>query len=329
MRCAICDGEFAPDTVRAQEEIIVRNEPIIIEAEYYVCSKCGERYIMPNLGRDPLKAAYEKYREKHEMLRPDQIKTWRKKYHFTQEQISKLFGIASATLSRYENGKLQDEAHEKMLRLAMDPACLQRLVTDSIGVFDDKQKKRVLEAIKTEAKEEFSLERWITVNLSSYDVDEYSGFVKWNKEKITNAVTYFCKHGVFKTKLNKLLFYADFKHFKEYTISITGLRYAHVPFGPAPDNFDLLYPMLVRQGDIRIEEIIYLSGSSGDNMVSEREPNLNVFNDSEIRILSTVQEYFNQYNATEISTFSHEEKGYQETLQGKLISYKYASQLKI
>ncbi|NIO19633.1 MAG: DUF4065 domain-containing protein, partial [Candidatus Aenigmarchaeota archaeon] len=39
------------------------------------------------------------------------------------------------------------------------------------------------------------------------------------------------------TVLNKLLFYADFKHCKEYTVSISGSRYARLPYGPVPDNW--------------------------------------------------------------------------------------------
>ncbi|GAG12253.1 unnamed protein product, partial [marine sediment metagenome] len=146
--------------------------------------------------------------------------------------------------------------------------------------------------------------------------------------KFYNAVLYLCKGGVLKTKLNKLLFYTDFKHFKEYTVSITGARYAHIPFGPAPDNYDLYYPVLVRREAIKLEEKDY-PGYTGENMITVQEPDLNLFSESELRILTTVKEHFKNDNATEISSFSHGEKGYQDTPQGKIISYKYASQLKL
>ena len=63
--------------------------------------------------------------------------------------------------------------------------------------------------------------------------------------KLFNAILFFCKGRVLKTKLNKLLFYADFKHFKEYAVSITGARYARIPFGPAPDKYAFYFATLL------------------------------------------------------------------------------------
>jgi len=60
--------------------------------------------------------------------------------------------------------------------------------------------------------------------------------IKHNREKLLNLITYFVqktKH-CGKTKLFKLLFFADFRAFKEIGISITGLDYYTWPKGPAP-----------------------------------------------------------------------------------------------
>jgi putative zinc finger/helix-turn-helix YgiT family protein len=328
MQCARCEKEIAPEPLKGQEIIVIRKEPITVDVEYYKCSECGEEFLILSSDKDPFKIAYEKYRAKHKMLQPAQIKNWRRKYGLTQDQVAKLLGIGVATLSRYESGKLQDEAHDTMLRLAMEPTNLQRLVADSADVFSEEQKKGMLESIKKEAAEELSLEHWITVNVSCYDPDEYSGFKKFDLDKFYNAVLYFCKDGALKTKLNKLLFYADFKHFKDYTVSITGARYARIPFGPAPDNYDLYYHVLVGREAIEVEEKEY-PGYTGENIVTVQEPDLNLFSESELRILATIKEHFKNYNSTEISSFSHGEKGYKGTLQGKIISYRYASQLKL
>lgn len=328
MQCARCEKEIAPELLKGQEVIVVRKEPITVDVEYYKCSECGEEYYVPSPEKDPFEMAYERYRDKHKMLQPAQIKSWREKHHLTQYQLAKLLGLGGATVSRYESGKLQDESHDTMLRLAMEPTNLRKLVAGSVDIFSEDKKKRLLEHIKKEATEELSLENWISVNSSDYDADEYSGFKKFNLDKFNNAVLYFCTGGVLKTKLNKLLFYADFKHFDEYTISITGARYARVPFGPAPDNYYLYFSALIQKGTIEVEEIEY-AGYSGEKMIAVMKPDLNIFNDSELRILSTVREHFKNYNATKISSFSHGEKGYQDTPQGELISFKYASQLKL
>ncbi|NJK94516.1 MAG: SocA family protein [Bacteroidales bacterium] len=56
--------------------------------------------------------------------------------------------------------------------------------------------------------------------------------------KFTEMVVYFAKElQPWKTKLNKLLFYADFLHFKKTCFSISGVRYRAIDMGPVPNNF--------------------------------------------------------------------------------------------
>ncbi len=60
--------------------------------------------------------------------------------------------------------------------------------------------------------------------------------INHNREKLLNLIIYFVKNTKYcgKTKLFKLLFFADFKCFKETGSSITGLKYLTWPNGPAP-----------------------------------------------------------------------------------------------
>jgi hypothetical protein len=145
-----------------------------------------------------------------------------------------------------------------------------------------------------------------------------------HNRKFVNAVLYFCQGGVVKTKLNKLLFYADFKHFKEHTVSITGTRYARIPFGPAPDDYDIYYGVFVRQGIIDVQEIQY-----GEKYVARQEPDMTLFSDSERETLRLIKEHFRGLRATEVSEISHQEKGYMETDTGHPIDYSYAQDLTI
>jgi putative zinc finger/helix-turn-helix YgiT family protein len=329
LSCPICNNSDKLELVRKQQDLRVRNEPITVDMEYYKCTECGEEFVVPDLDNDPLEIAYRIYRAKHGMLQPEEIRDFRSKYHLTQSELANLLGLGGATISRYETGKLQDETHDTLLRLVMDSTKLRGLVANSVGVFDERKKKRVLNAIEESSEPKVSsLEHFITFNFHSYDPDEYSGFKKFDINKFLNAILYFCKGGVLKTKLNKLLFYADFKHFKEYTVSITGARYARVPFGPAPDGYDLYYPVLIRQGALGIEELVFPQ-YTGEKLVAVSEPNLNNFSESELRILASVKEYFASHNASEISNYSHQEKGYQDTETGELISYSYAQYLRL
>ena len=57
-----------------------------------------------------------------------------------------------------------------------------------------------------------------------------------HREKLINAIIYFATHTKYcgKTKLLKLLYFLDFKHFKQTGKSVTGLDYFAWEMGPVP-----------------------------------------------------------------------------------------------
>jgi uncharacterized phage-associated protein len=57
-------------------------------------------------------------------------------------------------------------------------------------------------------------------------------------EKLRNAIIFFIKHDktVKLTKLMKLLYYLDFRHYQETGYSVTGQEYAAWPKGPLPED---------------------------------------------------------------------------------------------
>ena len=65
--------------------------------------------------------------------------------------------------------------------------------------------------------------------------DEYRGFRKPVLEKIGRMVAFFSKTvAPFTTKMNKLLFYADFLHYSKKGYGISGLSYIAIDYGPVP-----------------------------------------------------------------------------------------------
>jgi putative zinc finger/helix-turn-helix YgiT family protein len=327
--CPACEKETDIESFRTKEIIKVHGEPIEIDVEYLKCSSCREKFEDPGSDQDPLDKAYREYRQRHGLLQPDEIRAFRKRYGLTQRELNTLLGWGGATLSRYENGALQDDTHEKILRLIMVPENLQKMIERTPNAISDEKRKHLIKELQTEAEEAYTLERIYEERFGNYEVDEYSGYRKLDLDKLFNAILFFCKEGVLKTKLNKLLFYADFKHFKDYTISITGARYARVPFGPAPDKFAHYFATLADYGQIHIEEVAFTDEIVGEKFIADKKPDLSLFSDSELKIMLMIKEFFNEYNSKQITDFSHEEKGFKETLNGKLISYAFAEELQI
>jgi putative zinc finger/helix-turn-helix YgiT family protein len=327
--CPNCEQESDVEVVRTVEDLEIRGEHIKVEVEYYKCLSCGEEFEDPRSSRDPLEKAYREYRKRHGMIQPEEIRSLRKKYGLTQGEMADLLGWGATTLSRYENGALQDEAHEKTLRLAIDPRNLLKLVEETPDALSEEKKNQIVEQLLAEEREVYSLQRIYEERFGRYGVDEFSGYRALDLSKLLNAILFFCKEGILKTVVNKLLFYADFRHFKENTVSITGSRYVKITFGPVPDGWQHYFTLLIEEGSLRMDEIFYDEEVTGEKFTSEKNPDLSMFSETELMTLAWVKKHFKNWTARRISDLSHNEKGYVDTPNGRFISYRYAEELTI
>jgi hypothetical protein len=60
------------------------------------------------------------------------------------------------------------------------------------------------------------------------------------------------------TKLNKLLFFAEFSHVRQHRQPITGAEYQRLPNGPAPRRLLPVRDRLVANGDAVLREEVFL-----------------------------------------------------------------------
>lgn len=328
--CPYCEEVKDVEEVSTIEDIKVKGELIKVPVIYYRCSTCGGTFDDPKTCEDPLEKAYTEYRSRHGMLQPLEFKEFRKRHDLTQSELNTLLGWGKVTLNRYENGALQDEAHDKEARLAMDPRNLINLIKGTPSALNDRKRARLLENLRREEEETFSLERIFEERFGKYEASELSGYRYLNVSRVLKAILFFCKGGDFKTKVNKLLFYADFSHFKENTTSITGACYAHATHGPVPDNYELYFAYLIENGSLKVEEVSCGTDYIAEKLITVNMPDLfSLFSESEVKTLISVKEFFQDYTATAIRDFSHKEKGYRETVDGQCISYEYADSLQI
>jgi putative zinc finger/helix-turn-helix YgiT family protein len=324
--CPNCEKESPLEFVRKTEEFNVRGEVIDVEVEFYRCQECGEEFENSKSAIDPYEVAYREYRARKGMLQPEEIRAFRQRRGLTQKEFSDLLGIGIATLNRYENGALQNEAHDRAIKLTMEPRIFLKLVSDSQGILGDLKKQKIISQLGEE--KEFA---WLEITkdiFGNYSADLNSGYKRFELEKFFEAIKYFCfQDRVFKTKLMKLLFYADFCHFKKYSVSITGARYARLSYGPVPDQFERWLATLTLDIEGVQKEEEWNFDCPGEIYTCTLAPTLSIFSPSELAVLATVKLSFKGCSAKKISDKSHNEKGYQETGNGHLISYSYAEQL--
>ncbi|MFH1453457.1 MAG: type II TA system antitoxin MqsA family protein [Armatimonadota bacterium] len=330
--CQECGQEKTLEEIRKTELINVRGEEIPVEVIYCHCNSCAVDFENLDDKNDYLDLAYRKYRQRHDMIQPEGIKKLRKKYELTQTEMAKLLGWGNVTLARYEKGALQDHAHDKALKFLTEPRNVYALLKQNPESVDKEKYNKLKNYLVACIEKEF--EKDLIKTSFDYFGDKFSGFSAFSFEKFINMVLFFCKGGIFKTKLNKLLFYADFKHFKNCEKSISGIQYIHAAYGPVPKLYSFLLAYLIENKLIDIDEVEFGHDKHNKEVLGEEfnsmvNSDLNLFSDSEIQTLIEIKNYFSSFGSKKISEFSHEEPAYKLTQNGEMISYEYAKELNL
>ena len=241
--CDACGKEVETRIISRQETFNVCGEDIIIEAQVLVCAECGEELFCEELDSATLVNAYNEYRRKHKLLLPDEIKKIREQYGLSQRSFAKLLNWGDKTICRYENGSVQDKAHNSLLLFLREPENMRTYLTENEIALDERQKAKLLDTVeKLEQDTEYRAGRRFFELFFSKIPCEENGFKGFDYEKLCAMVLFFVHKSseLLKTKLMKLLNYSDMIYYKENGISISGLKYVHLPYGPVPENFDML-----------------------------------------------------------------------------------------
>lgn len=122
-------------------------------------------------------------------------------------------------------------------------------------------------------------------------------------------------------KLNKILYYSDFKAHIELGHSITDATYQHLQEGPAPRELLPARKDLEENDAISLESTRYFTQAQ-TRVVALRPPDLAGFDEAELRIVREVMDYLEDMNATEVSELSHKEWGWRLTKEGEDIPYR-------
>lgn len=122
------------------------------------------------------------------------------------------------------------------------------------------------------------------------------------------------------TKLNKVLYFADFAHVRRTGRSITGADYQKLANGPAPRRLLPVRDELIRSGNAELKDRDFL-GYRQHRLVPKRVADESVFDAEELRTIDSVLSDLDGMNAREVSDLSHEEAGWRLTKEGDTIPY--------
>ncbi|MFN6944262.1 MAG: type II TA system antitoxin MqsA family protein [Cytophagaceae bacterium] len=318
---------------KEKRSIEFRKEAFEVVFHYYKCEDSGEQFTTTSFDEVNMNQVYNQYRDLNNIPFPDEITKIREKYDLPASKMSAILGFGTNTYRQYEAGEMPSVSNARLIQMVDDPKKFIDIV-ELCESLDEKTKTKCVNTAQSLVEER--KRNIFNINLKDYLLgshlaDIYSGYRNPNFEKFTEMVVFFSEQmEPFKTKMNKLLFYADFLMFKESCFSISGVRYKAINKGPVPNNFQSVFEYLANNDVIDIYYIQFPHGYTGEKFKAreDRPFNYKLFTEAEISVLEKVSKAFNQSTTNDIIEISHLEDAWKNNEKDKnVISYKYAFDL--
>lgn len=189
--CEECGREVETKVITKRESYDVCGESIEVDAQILVCAECGEEFYCEELDNATLIRAYNEYRRRHKLLLPEEIKKIREQYGLSQRSFAKLLNWGDKTICRYENGSIQDKAHNSLLLFLREPENMRTYLTENEIVLDERQKAKLLDTVdKLEQDTEYRAGRRFFEIFFSRIPSEENGFKGFDYEKLCAMVLF-------------------------------------------------------------------------------------------------------------------------------------------
>ena len=143
-----------------------------------------------------------------------------------------------------------------------------------------------------------------------------------NYEKYKQMILAFLRlnKNVPKTKLAKLLYFADFAWYYSHLESMSGMQYRKIHYGPVADTYFRLIDEMFDSGEISIEQT-----NKGAMLVSQTrsgaKENLSSLSREESKLIEKINEKWKTKRTEEVVNFTHKQMPYMFAEDNDIVSY--------
>ena len=300
-----------------------------------VCKECHQDLYVNEIEEKNNERIYELYREKANIIKPQDIVNLREKYDISQRELTSILGFGKMTINRYERGGVPTKSQSDYIKLLIDN--------------DSKFIEKVKEAYKNGSINDKTYEKIVTTNLeneiSKDDIQDmyrrvinnslelkpniFNGYKAFDLELVENIISYISSKvsNLTITSLNKYLWFIDILSFNQRGVSITGLTYQKQQYGPT--IIDQRYKEISLLDDKYIRNDYEDENGTRTIITSNKNFDLSKLKESEIEIINKIIKLLKNKNVTDISNMSHKEEGWKKTKKFDEISFEYAINLNI
>ena len=257
--CIECDAEVITNLTTAVESMTIRGEETTYTSTTASCPRCGSEIGDSRIEAANLEHAYAAYRKAHNILSPSEIKGIRAGYGLSVREFSKFLGFGEQTVARYESGSLPTAANNAVIRMAETPGGARELLRAREGSLSSDTSDKVRAFIDSSERGVdligmFAMLQWPPE--SSGVPSPSNGYRGIDLARVAATVRALAERctDLYKTKLQKAMFFCDFLSFDQNSRSLTGLCYAHACYGPVMDDKDTILYTLRRSGVIDVKQ---------------------------------------------------------------------------
>lgn len=143
-----------------------------------------------------------------------------------------------------------------------------------------------------------------------------------NYEKYKQMILSFLRleKSVTKTKLAKLLYFADFSWFYYNLKSMSGMQYRKIKYGPVADPYFRIIDEMFDSGEIQID-----NREDGGMIISQTRSgakiNLSGINKEEEKLIKNIEAKWKGKKTAEIVDFTHKQLPYLYAMENEVVSY--------
>lgn len=295
----------------------------------WLCTDTGERFTTDEMDDAGYLQVTNQYRSKYGIPYVDEIVEIRARYGISAAKMALILGFGINQWRAYEDGEVPSVSNGRMISSIKDPAVFLGVLTSAKQVLGEHDFRKIcskVESLITDGQRA-SIALYDQKRLFVCERGVENGYGVLSVEKLKSvilAVLNQCGE-VFCTKMNKLLFYIDFFAYRKHGMSLTGLSYRALPYGPVPERWDRIYSCFE---EVVLEPRI-VGGREGLAIVPMKNVESVVLSPEQMEVISLVCDRFKDCSATDISNISHQEDAWLDCHAEHLrIPYEYAFKLK-
>lgn len=318
-----------------EDVLVFRKEEFPIVSHYYQCEGSGEEFTDGALDNLNVIQAYNQYRNRYNLPFPDEIRQIREQYEVSAAKMAEILGFGINVYRQYESGEVPSLSNARLIQLIKDPSEFKKLLLASnvlSGNMLGKTMKRVEDLVASQSDPGVVwLPQYLMTGFKNGRASIFTGYRTPGLSRLLEMIVYFTKEcRPWKTKLNKLLFYADFGHYKKNGFSISGAEYIALQMGPVPLNFSSIFEYAEMHDDIDIIYQEFQNGGIGESFKPHpnRDFDASLFEETELQTMKEIADRFRDMSTADVISLSHEEAAWVDNFnEKKKISYDYAFKL--